>query len=199
MTDQLVFPDGFLWGVATSAYQIEGAVDEDGRTPSIWDTFSHRSGKTRHGDTGDVACDHYHRFESDVELMASLGIRAYRFSIAWPRILPEGKASINQTGLDYYRRLVEALRANDIEPVATLYHWDMPQPLEDNGGWTNRDTAKRLEDFAAVVGAALGDQVERWITINEPWVAAFVGYSMGEHAPGREEIGACLLYTSRCV
>jgi beta-glucosidase len=193
MTDQLVFPDGFLWGVATSAYQIEGAVDEDGRTPSIWDTFSHRSGTTRHGDTGDVACDHYHRFESDVELMASLGIRAYRFSIAWPRILPEGKASINQTGLDYYRRLVEALRANDIEPVATLYHWDMPQPLEDNGGWTNRDTAKRLEDFAAVVGAALGDQVERWITINEPWVAAFVGYSMGEHAPGREEIGAGIL------
>jgi beta-glucosidase len=193
MTAQLVFPDGFVWGVATSAYQIEGAVAEDGRTPSIWDSFSHRSGSTRHGDTGDVACDHYHRLDSDLELMAGLGIGGYRFSIAWPRILPEGKAAINQIGLDHYRRLVDALRAKDIEPVATLYHWDMPQPLEDKGGWTNRDTAKRLEDFAAVVGTALGDQVEHWITINEPWVAAFVGYSMGQHAPGREEIGAGIL------
>ena len=183
MTVKLAFPEGFLWGVSTSAYQIEGAVDEDGRSPSIWDTFSHRPGTTRHGDTGDIACDHYHRLETDVELMASLGVRAYRFSIAWPRIQPEGKPAVNNIGLDFYRRLVDALRAHDIAPIATLYHWDLPQPLQDAGGWTNRDTASRLEEFARVVGAALGDGVERWVTVNEPWVAAFLAYSIGQHAP----------------
>ncbi|MGA2527740.1 MAG: GH1 family beta-glucosidase [Acidimicrobiales bacterium] len=192
MTDRL-FPEDFLWGVATSAYQIEGAVDEDGRTPSIWDTFSHRPGKTRHGDTGDVACDHYHRLEEDVELMASLGIRAYRFSVAWPRIFPNGKPAVNQIGLDFYSRLVDALRAHEIEPYVTLYHWDLPQPLEEAGGWLNRDTAYRLEDLARVVADALGDRVNLWSTVNEPWVAAFVGYSMGQHAPGLAEMGAGIL------
>ena len=192
MTDRL-FPEDFLWGVATSAYQIEGAVDEDGRTPSIWDTFSHQPGKTRNGDTGDVACDHYHRLEEDVELMASLGIRAYRFSVAWPRIFPEGKPEINHIGLDFYSRLVDALRAHEIEPFVTLYHWDLPQPLEEAGGWLNRDTAYRLEDLARVVAEALGDRVSLWSTVNEPWVASFVGYSMGQHAPGIAEIGAGIL------
>ncbi|MGD0944958.1 MAG: GH1 family beta-glucosidase [Acidimicrobiales bacterium] len=190
MTDQLVFPKGFLWGVATASYQIEGAVDENGRTPSIWDTFSHLPGTTLHGDNGDIACDHYHRLDEDVELMAELGIRAYRFSIAWPRVQPHGKTAVNQIGLDHYRRLVDALRAHDIEPVATLYHWDLPQALEDGGGWTNRDTAGRLEDYARVVAGALGDRVQRWITLNEPWVAAFIGYGNGHHAPGLSEIGA---------
>jgi beta-glucosidase len=189
MTEQLVFPKGFLWGVATASYQIEGAVDEDGRTPSIWDTFSHLPGTTLHGDNGDIACDHYHRLDEDVALMAELGIRAYRFSIAWPRVQPHGKTAVNQIGLDHYRRLVDALRAHDIEPVATLYHWDLPQALEDGGGWTNRDTAGRLEDYARVVAGALGDRVQRWITLNEPWVAAFIGYGNGHHAPGLSEIG----------
>jgi beta-glucosidase len=190
MTDHLVFPEGFLWGVATSSYQIEGAVDEGGRTPSIWDTFSHLPGTTYHGDTGDVACDHYHRLEQDVELMAELGIPAYRFSIAWPRVLPDGGTAVNEAGLDFYRRLVDALRAKNIEPVATLYHWDLPQALEDAGGWLNRDTAGRFEDLAGVVGKALGDRVGRFITLNEPWCASFVGYSTGHHAPGLREIGA---------
>jgi beta-glucosidase len=190
MTEQLVFPDGFLWGVATASYQIEGAVDEDGRTPSIWDTFSHRPGTTLHGDNGDIACDHYHRFEQDADLMAELGIPSYRFSIAWPRVQPDGNAAVNRAGVDHYRRLVETLRARNIEPVATLYHWDLPQGLEDAGGWLNRDTAKRFEDFARVIGSALGDLVDRWITLNEPWCASFIGYSAGDHAPGLTEIGA---------
>ena len=190
VTQQLVFPDRFLWGVATASYQIEGAADEEGRTPSIWDTFSHRPGSTLHGDNGDIACDHYHRFKQDVDLMEELGIPAYRFSIAWPRVQPDGKAAVNQKGLDHYRRLVETLRAKNIEPVATLYHWDLPQALEDGGGWLNRDTAGRFEDFARVVGSALGGHVSRWITLNEPWCASFVGYSAGKHAPGLEETGA---------
>ena len=190
MTKQLVFPDGFLWGVATASYQIEGAFDEDGRTPSIWDTFSHRPGTTLHGDTGDIACDNYHRLEQDVDLMAELGIPSYRFSIAWPRVQPDGKAAVNQAGLDHYRRLVETLRAKNIEPVVTLYHWDLPQALEDGGGWLNRDTAKRFEDFTRVIGSALGDHVDRWVTLNEPWCASFIGYSAGVHAPGLNEIGA---------
>src|ERR1019366_6698196 len=190
MTEQLVFPDGFLWGVATASYQIEGAFDEGGRTPSIWDTFSHRPGTTLHGDTGDIACDNYHRLEQDVDLMAELGIPSCRFSIAWPRGQPAGKAAVNQTGLDHYRRLVETLRAKNIEPVVTLYHWDLPQALEDGGGWLNRDTAKRFEDFTRVIGGALGDHVDRWVTLNEPWCASFIGYSAGVHAPGLNEIGA---------
>ena len=193
MSDRLVFPDGFLWGAATSAYQIEGAIDEDGKTPSVWDTYSHLPGTTCHGDDGDLACDHYHRVEADVSLMAQLGLRGYRFSIAWPRVQPNGEGAANPAGLDHYRRLIDLLRANDIEPLVTLYHWDLPQRLQDRGGWTNRETAKRFEDYAGIVGNALGDRVQLWVTINEPWVEAFLGYGDRLHAPGLGEIGAGVL------
>ncbi len=193
MSAWLAFPEGFLWGVATASYQIEGAAYEDGKGPSIWDTFTHDAGTVHHGDNGDIACDHYHRLDSDVELMAELGIPAYRFSIAWPRVQPDSKGSVNEAGLDHYRRLVDALRSRDIEPVVTLYHWDLPQALQDEGGWTNRDTAKRFEEYAHIVAGALGDRVQRWITLNEPWVAAFVGYARGEHAPGVRDLGASVL------
>ncbi|HTW99085.1 MAG TPA: GH1 family beta-glucosidase [Acidimicrobiales bacterium] len=186
----LRFPQGFVWGVATAAYQVEGAVHEDGRGRSIWDTFSHTPGKVRHGDTGDIACDSYHLVERDLDLLSELGVGAYRFSIAWPRILPSGSGPVNQAGLDHYRRLVESLLDRDIAPVVTLYHWDLPQPLEDGGGWASRDTAARLADLAAVVATALGDGVSRWITVNEPWVVANLGYRWGIHAPGRKEDAA---------
>lgn len=178
------FPDGFLWGTATASYQIEGAVNEDGRGPSIWDTFSHTPGRVYRGDTGDIACDHYHRLEEDLDLMADLGMQAYRFSVAWPRIQPDGSGDINKKGLDFYRRLVDGLRVRDIEPMLTLYHWDLPQTLEDQGGWTNRETSERFAEYAGVVYEALGDSVEFWITLNEPWVSAWLGYGMGVHAPG---------------
>ncbi len=193
MSDQLVFPEGFLWGVATAAYQIEGAARDDGKGPSIWDTFSHDAGAVHHGDNGDIACDQYHRLDSDVELMAQLGIPAYRFSIAWPRVQPDGKGAVSEAGLDHYRRLVDALRARDVEPVVTLYHWDLPQALQDEGGWTSRDTAGRFEEYARIVAGALGDRVERWITLNEPWVSAFAGHAKGEHAPGLRDLGASVL------
>jgi beta-glucosidase len=189
------FPPGFLWGVATSAYQIEGGVGEGGRGVSIWDTFSHTLGKTRHGDTGDVAADHLHRMEQDVALMADLGVGAYRFSIAWPRIQPEGRGPANQAGLDVYRRLVDALVRAGIAPVATLYHWDLPQALEDRGGWTVRDTAERFAEYAAHVHGALGEDVAMWITLNEPWVAAWLGYGTGVHAPGRTDDAEALAAT----
>lgn len=182
------FPEGFVWGAATAAYQIEGAVTADGRGRSIWDTFSHTPGKILGGDTGDIAVDHYHRFEQDVALMAELGIGAYRFSIAWPRIQPYGKGPANQPGLDFYRRLTDTLLAAGIEPFATLYHWDLPQELEDAGGWPMRETAYRFADYAALVHGALGDRVARWVTINEPWCAAYLGYGSGEHAPGRRDL-----------
>ena len=182
---ELRFPDGFTWGVATAAYQIEGAVTEDGRGPSIWDTFSHTPGWTANGDTGDVACDHYHRYPEDVTLMADLGVDAYRFSIAWPRIQPTGSGAPNQKGLDFYSRLVDALLARGIQPNPTLYHWDLPQPLEDAGGWQSRDTAERFAEYAGIMAAALGDRVPRWFTHNEPVVTAFYGYALGIHAPGR--------------
>jgi beta-glucosidase len=178
---------GFLWGAATSAYQVEGAVREDGRGVSIWDTFCRRPGAIRAGDTGDVACDQYHRFEDDIALMARLGIGAYRFSIAWPRILPDGDGAVNQSGLDHYRRVVEALNRHGIAPVVTLYHWDLPQALEDLGGWTNRDTASRFADYATIVHGALAGEVPTWTTINEPWVAAWLGYGTGVHAPGKAD------------
>ena len=178
------FPKEFVFGSATASYQIEGAVDEDGRGPSIWDTFSHTPGKTVNGDTGDVADDHYHRLEEDLDLMQSLGLQAYRFSIAWPRIVPAGRGETNQAGLDFYSRLVDGLLARGIEPVATLYHWDLPQPLEDEGGWTVRGTAEAFADYARVVGEALGDRVATWTTLNEPWCAAYLGYASGVHAPG---------------
>ncbi|MGC8509960.1 MAG: GH1 family beta-glucosidase [Acidimicrobiales bacterium] len=183
------FPPAFLWGTATAAYQIEGAASVDGRGPSIWDTFSRRPGAVWNGDNGDIACDHYHRVEEDLELMTRLGVQSYRFSVAWPRIQPDGRGPANQRGLDFYRRLVEGLRARDIQPTLTLYHWDLPQALEDRGGWTARDTAERFAEYVALVSGALGEGVERWITLNEPWCSAWLGYGSGRHAPGVADIG----------
>lgn len=178
------FPDGFRWGFAASAYQIEGAVREDGRGPSIWDTFSHTPGKTLNGATGDVACDHYHRYRDDVRLMVELGAHAYRFSISWPRIFPTGSGTANQRGIDFYRRLVDELRANGIEPLANLFHWDLPQALQDRGGFANHDIVGQFADYAHLVATRLGDSITNWMTFNEPAVFAFLGHADGEHAPG---------------
>jgi beta-glucosidase len=188
----LVFPPSFTFGSATASYQVEGAFDEDGRGRSIWDTFSKTPGKVWNGDTGDVACDHYHRVDADLDLMASLGLDAYRFSIAWPRIQPTGTGPANQKGIDFYSRLVDGLLERGIKPVATLYHWDLPQPLEDAGGWPARATADAFEQYAAIMGAALGDRVHTWTTLNEPWCSAYLGYGQGGHAPGRHEPAAAL-------
>ncbi|GAB3463452.1 GH1 family beta-glucosidase [Kineococcus endophyticus] len=190
------FPAGFAWGTATAAYQVEGAVAEDGRTPSIWDTFSHTPGRVVDGDTGDVADDHYHRFREDVALMRRLGTTTYRFSVAWPRITPQVSADalgpVNPAGLQFYSTLVDELLAAGIEPVVTLYHWDLPQALEDAGGWTSRRTAERFGEYAEVVAAALGDRVRTFTTLNEPWCSAYLGYASGVHAPGRTEPAAAL-------
>ena len=183
------FPEGFLWGTKTSAYQIEGSADADGRGRSIWDTFSHTPGRTRNGDTGDITCDHYRRLDEDLDLLTRLGARAYCFSIAWPRVQATGSGSANQRGLDFYRRLVDGLVRRSITPVATLYHWDLPQELEDAGGWVSRETVGRFSDYAAIVADALGDSVSMWITLNEPWCAAWLGYGTGEHAPGIRDAG----------
>jgi len=188
----LEFPPGFTFGSATAAYQVEGAANEDGRGPSIWDTFSRTPGKVWDGDTGDIACDHYHRWESDVDLMRELGLGAYRFSIAWPRIFPTGRGEVNRKGLDFYSRLVDGLLERGIRPVATLYHWDLPQALEDEGGWTARSTTDAFEDYARVMGEALGDRVNTWTTLNEPWCSAYLGYGQGGHAPGRHEPASAL-------
>ena len=185
------FPPDFAWGTATASYQIEGAVNEDGRGPSIWDTFSHTPGKVDDGDTGDVACDHYHRWADDVELIAGYGLNAYRFSVAWPRVQPTGRGAPNHKGLDFYRRLVDRLRQRGVRPAATLYHWDLPQALQDDGaGWQNRDAVERFAEYAAIVYDALGDGVEWWLTHNEPWVVAAVGHREGRHAPGITDIVA---------
>lgn len=184
MSHTLSFPRGFFWGTATAAYQIEGAWNEDGRSESIWDRFSHTPGKIRNGDTGDVACDHYHRWREDIGLMRLLGLNAYRFSIAWPRILPTGRGQVNPAGLDFYSRLVDTLLQAGIEPFITLYHWDLPQLLQDEGGWTVRSTAEAFVEYADVVTRALGDRVRHWITLNEPWCSSFLSYELGEHAPG---------------
>ncbi|WP_435372335.1 GH1 family beta-glucosidase [Streptomyces ficellus] len=186
------FPPGFLWGAATAAYQIEGAAAEDGRTPSIWDTFARTPGKVFEGHTGDVAVDHYHRFRDDVRLMADLGLTAYRFSVSWPRVQPTGRGPAVQKGLDFYRRLVDELLAHGITPLLTLYHWDLPQELEDAGGWPQRTTAERFGEYAGIVADALGDRVPRWTTLNEPWCSAFLGYGSGVHAPGRTDPVAAL-------
>ncbi|MFJ5217475.1 GH1 family beta-glucosidase [Streptomyces sp. NPDC088354] len=186
------FPPGFLWGAATASYQIEGAAAEDGRTPSIWDTFSHTPGKVFGGHTGDVAADHYHRFRDDVRLMADLGLGAYRFSVSWSRVQPTGRGPAVERGLDFYRALTDELLAHGIEPFATLYHWDLPQDLEDAGGWPARDTADRFGEYARIVGDALGDRVQMWTTLNEPWCSAFLGYGSGVHAPGRTDPVAAL-------
>jgi beta-glucosidase len=178
------FPPGFLWGAATSAYQVEGSPLADGAGPSIWHRFTHTPGMVRYGDTGDVACDHYRRMPEDVALMRELGLTAYRFSISWSRVLPDGTGSVNERGLDFYRRLVDELRRAGIAPVVTLYHWDLPAALDDRGGWLNGDIAGWFADYGAVCARALGDKVELWATINEPWVVADGGYLHGELAPG---------------
>ena len=184
--DTAGFPAGFRWGAATASFQIEGSTHSGGRTDSIWDTFCRRPGAVAGGDTGEPACDHYRRMPADVALMKELGLGTYRFSVAWPRVRPDGGA-VNQAGLDFYRRLVDALLDNGIAPWLTLYHWDLPQALEDAGGWTNRDTASRFAEYAASVHEALGDRVPTWTTLNEPWCSAFLGYGSGVNAPGRTE------------
>ncbi len=184
------FPDDFLWGAATSSYQIEGAAQEDGRGECIWTRFSHTPGNTYNGDTGDVACDHYHRYRQDVALMADLGLQAYRFSISWPRVIPLGTGATNPAGLDFYDRLVDELLAHNIQPFATLYHWDLPQALQDRGGWENPDSIAWFTDYAALMAERLGDRVRHWITHNEPWVVAFVGHYFGRHAPGKRNLAA---------
>jgi beta-glucosidase len=195
-TDALRFPPGFLWGSATASYQIEGAVDEGGRTPSIWDTFSHTPGRVERGDTGDVADDHYHRFREDISIMVRLGLASYRFSVSWPRITPQVTADslgpVNPEGIGFYSDLVDALLAAGISPSITLYHWDLPQALEDAGGWTARSTAERFGEYAEVLAAALGDRVPLFITLNEPWCSAYLGYASGVHAPGRTDDAAAL-------
>lgn len=181
---QLTFPPGFLWGTATASYQIEGAWQEDGKGESIWDRFSHTPGNVIDGNNGDMACDHYHRWADDIALMKSLGLQAYRFSIAWPRILPNGRGSVNPKGIDFYSRLVDGLLEAGIVPFVTLYHWDLPQVLQDAGGWPVRETAVAFVEYADVISRALGDRVKNWITHNEPWCVSFLSHEIGEHAPG---------------
>jgi beta-glucosidase len=185
-------PSDFLWGAATSAYQIEGAVDVDGRGPSIWDTFVREPGRIVNGDTGDVAIDHYHRSADDVRLLADLGFGAYSFSIAWTRVFPTGRGQVNERGLDFYRRLVDDCLAAGLEPYPTLYHWDLPQALQDDGGWTNRATIDAFVDYAAAVYEALHDRVGTWATMNEPWCAAYLGHCAGIHAPGIQDEAAAV-------
>ena len=180
------FPADFAWGTATASYQIEGACEADGRGPSIWDAFTRRPGAIADGRTGDLATDHYRRFREDVAIMADLGVNSYRFSIAWPRIQSGGTGPVNRAGIDFYRQLSEALLERGITPYATLYHWDLPLALEERGGWLERDTAERFGDYAGLVGGELGDVVQHWITLNEPWCSAFLGYGSGIHAPGKQ-------------
>jgi beta-glucosidase len=180
----MTFPKDFVWGAATAAFQIEGATTADGRGESIWDRFAHTPGKVHNGDTGDPACEHYYRWREDLDLIASLGLSAYRFSVSWPRIQPNGRGPANQKGMDFYRGVLEGLRERGISPLVTLYHWDLPQALEDEGGWTSRDTAERFAEYAELVFDGLGDLVEDWTTHNEPYVTAFLGYALGTKAPG---------------
>lgn len=188
----LSFPPGFLWGAATSAYQIEGAWNEDGKGESIWDRFSHAHGKIETGEDGDVACDHYHRWRGDLALMADIGLKAYRFSISWPRLLPRGRGTVNPAGLAFYQRLVDALLRAGIQPFVTLYHWDLPQALQDLGGWPERDTVEAFCEYAELVSRTLGDRVKHWITLNEPYISAFVGHLEGRHAPGHMDLRQAL-------
>ena len=192
MSQSNYFPKGFYFGTATASYQIEGAVADDGRGPTIWDTFSHTPGKIQDGSNGDVACNHYYQFLQDIELLEELGLNAYRFSVAWSRIFPQGKGRPDKRGLDFYERLVDALLDRGIEPFVTLYHWDLPQALQDKGGWENRDTAYYFQDYAGTIAYHLGDRVKHWITHNEPWVAAFLGNYTGDHAPGLRNMRVAL-------
>lgn len=192
MSTFINFPDGFIWGAATSSYQIEGAWNEDGKGESIWDRYTHTLGHVIDGSTGDVACDHYHRWPEDIALMKTLGLQAYRFSIGWPRILPEGRGRVNQAGLDFYSRLVDGLLDAGITPFVTLYHWDLPQALQDEGGWPHRATAEAFVEYTDVVSRHLGDRVKAWITHNEPWCASILSYNFGEHAPGWKDTAAAV-------
>ncbi|RPH62668.1 MAG: beta-glucosidase [Chloroflexi bacterium] len=187
MTEQLKFPQNFAWGAATASYQIEGGWNAGGKGASCWDRFAHTPGKILNSDTGDIACDHYHRWQEDVALMRQLGLKAYRFSVSWPRILPQGRGPVNQAGLDFYSHLVDALLEAGITPFVTLYHWDLPQALEDEGGWANRATAEAFVEYTEVITRALGDRVKHWITHNEPAVVAWLGYALGIHAPGLKD------------
>ena len=187
-SSEIGFPKNFFWGTATAAYQIEGAWTEDGKGESVWDHFSHTAGTIKNGDTGDTACDSYHRWREDVSLMRAMNLNSYRFSIAWPRIQPTGSGSANSKGMDYYSRLVDALLEAKIRPFVTLYHWDLPQALEDAGGWPNRDTASRFSDYVDIMARALGDRVTDWMLFNEPSVFTYSGYLIGEHAPGRKSL-----------
>jgi beta-glucosidase len=186
------FPMDFVWGAATASYQIEGAWNEDGKGESIWDRFCHTPGNVQDGDTGDIACDHYHHWEEDLNAMKKLGLKAYRFSTAWPRVLPGGRGVINEAGLDFYSKMVDRLLKLEIEPYVTLYHWDLPQKLQDEGGWTSRAVVDAFVEYADVVSRALGDRVKNWITFNEPWVSAFIGYEHGHHAPGHTDLHEAL-------
>ena len=192
-TGPIRFPAGFIWGAATSSYQIEGAWDEDGKGESIWDRFCHTPGKIDNGDVGDVSANHYHYWQDDIQLMKEVGLQAYRFSISWPRILPDGTGNVNQKGLDFYSRLVDGLLEAGIEPFATLYHWDLPQALQDRGGWPARLVVDAFENYTDSVTKALGDRVKHWMTFNEPWVSAWMGYYNGEHAPGHRDLEEMLL------
>lgn len=180
----LYFPKNFIWGTATSSYQIEGAWDEDGKGPSVWDEFSHKTGTILDGTTGDTACDHYHRYDEDIELMYRLGVGAYRFSVSWPRIFPKGSGKLNPKGAAFYDRLIDTLLEKGITPFVTMYHWDLPLALERKGGWTSRDTTKRFAEYASTLVRLFGDRVSRWVTINEPISIAGSGYGSGDHAPG---------------
>jgi len=186
------FPHDFVWGAATASYQIEGAWNEDGKGESIWDRFSHTPGKVQDGDTGDTGCDHYHHWEEDLDAVKKLGLNAYRFSVAWPRILPGGRGIINEAGLDFYSKMVDRLLKLEIEPYITLYHWDLPQKLQDEGGWVSRSVVDAFVEYTDIVTRALGDRVKNWITLNEPWVSAFVGYLEGRHAPGHTDLHEAL-------
>jgi len=180
----IIFPKDFVWGAATASYQIEGGVKEDRRGESIWDTFCRIPGKIFNGHNGDVACDHFHRYKDDVKLMKELGLKAYRFSVAWPRVFPQGRGSVNLKGLEFYRRLTNELKENGIEPYVTLYHWDLPQALQDLGGWDRRDIADDFAEYSMMMYNSLGDIVKKWFTFNEPWCTSFLGYAYGVHAPG---------------
>ena len=186
------FPNDFLWGCATASYQVEGATEADGRTPSIWDIFAKKPGAVEAGNDGSVACDQYHRYEEDVELIASLGFKAYRLSIAWPRIIPDGVGAVNPKGVDYYVRLCKALHAKGIEAVATMYHWDLPQSLQDAGGWPERKTAYAFAEYAKACFKELDPYVDKWITLNEPWCSSYLSYLYGEHAPGHQDMNEAL-------
>ena len=195
--EAFAFPESFTWGCATASYQIEGGVAKDGRTPSIWDTFSATVGKTHNGDTGEVACDHYTRFKQDVQLMKEMGLPAYRFSISWSRLLPAGRGAVNEAGALFYSSLLDELVAAGIEPCVTLYHWDLPQCLEDEyGGWLSPRIADDFDEYAACCFKLLGDRVKRWITLNEPWCSAAIGYAVGEHAPGNSQKASEEPYTA---